>query len=129
VNIADPKPPIPRRTNKWKKSVEAPAKPVVIATITNPLVRTTRSPVFSIRKPEIGAEISRVRAKNETIVLAAKALTPNDLAKSGIAGANIPNPSATEKAITDSTQIAGGKSRRLPGDLGLVDNYGFRLMP
>jgi hypothetical protein len=95
----------------------------VIETITKPAVKTTRSPIFSISKPEIGEEINLVNAKIETTVLAAKAVTPNDLANSGIAGATMPKPSATQKAIIANIQIAGGRSLKLPGAFGLVVNF------
>lgn len=122
--MAEPKPLNPRSSNRWKKSEALPAKNVVIATITKPEVSTIRSPIFSITKPEIGEEISRVSANSDTTVLAANAETPNDLANNGMAGAKMPNPKATENAIVASTQIAGGRSLILPVVSALVDNYG-----
>ena len=129
VNMAEPKPLNPRNNNRWKKSVEVPATKVVIATIIKPEVKTTLSEVFSIKIPEIGDEINLVKAKRDTTVLAANALTPNDRANNGIAGARMPKPRATENAIEASTQMAGGRSLMLPAGLVLVDNYGSLLLP
>lgn len=123
--MAEPKPLRPRSSNKWKKSFAAPAKPVVTATMIKPEASTTRSPTFSIKKPLIGDEINLVSANTETTVLAANAVTPKERANNGIAGATMPKPSATENAIEASTQIAGGRSFRLPDAFTLLDNYGF----
>ena len=97
---------------------------MVTATITKPEDSTTRSPTLSIKRPLIGEEINRVSANIETTVLAANAVTPNDLAKSGIAGATMPKPRATENAMEDKTQIAGGRSLMLPADFALLDTHG-----
>ena len=50
-------------------------------------------------------------AKTETTELAAKAVTPKDLAKTGIAGATIPKPIATKKAIKAMIETSLGRPR------------------
>ena len=52
-----------------------------------------------------------MKAKTETTELAAKALTPNDLANTGIAGATIPKPIATKNAIKEITATSFGSPR------------------
>lgn len=126
--MAEPKPPIPRIVIRCPKVVDSPAKKVVTATINKPEVKTTRSPIFSIRYPLIGDAISLVSANIETIVLAANADTPKDLANSGIAGATIPKPSATVNETAAKTQIPPGRSFRLPVAFTLLDNYDFLLL-
>ena len=61
-------------------------------TISKPTVKIILSPKRLTHNPAIGAEANLMKAKTETTELAAKALTPNDLANTGIAGATIPNP-------------------------------------
>lgn len=69
------------------------------------------SPKRLTHNPAIGAEANLMKAKTETTELAAKALTPNDLANTGIAGATIPKPIATKKAIKEMTATSLGSPR------------------
>jgi len=73
-----------------------------------PLASTSRSPRRSTNRPATGAEAKRTSANTEMTAPAAKLLTPKSLANRGIAGASIPNPSATENATAVSTATSGG---------------------
>src|SRR5450631_1587100 len=57
----------------------------------------------------MGAEAKRTRANTEMTAPAARLVTPKFLANSGMAGATIPKPSATEKATTVRTATSGGR--------------------
>jgi hypothetical protein len=64
--------------------------------------------------PEISPDAKRVIAKAETIKPIAALLTPNDLAKTGIAGMMIPKPTATKKDA--ATRIETSRGRSLKGE-------------
>jgi putative metallohydrolase (TIGR04338 family) len=57
-----------------------------------------------------------VRAIAEMTALASRAETPNERAKTGMAGARMPKPMETKKAMADSTATSVGRSRS-NGDL------------
>ena len=61
-------------------------------------------------EPEIRPEQKRVIAKAETIKPIAALLTPNDLAKTGIAGITMPKPTATKKDAAMRMETSRGKS-------------------
>jgi hypothetical protein len=75
--------------------------------------------------PEIGDEVNRISAKTLTTLLAASAVTPNDLAKTGIVGITIPKPIATKKAITLNTATSLGSP--FSHLLFLIQRLGYRL--
>ena len=79
-----------------------------------PEEKTARSPNLSTKVPEINPEAKRVIAKAETIKPIAALLTPKDLAKTGIAGNTMPNPTATKKDAATSMETSRGRS--LNGD-------------
>jgi hypothetical protein len=91
-------------------------------TIINPALKVNRSPIRSINLAAKGADTTRISAKIEITVLAANALTPNERPNSGIVGATIPKPKATQKEIMASTQIAGGRSLNLASAAVLLLN-------
>jgi hypothetical protein len=93
------------------KSSANPAKKLETETISKPIVRTILSPKRFTQSPAIGADANLMKANTETTELAASALTPKDLAKTGIAGATIPNPIATKKAINERTATSLGSPR------------------
>jgi hypothetical protein len=93
------------------KSSANPAKKLEIETSNKPTVKIILSPKRFTHKPARGAEANLIKANTETTELAASALTPKDLAKTGIAGATIPNPIATKKAIKESTATSFGSPR------------------
>ncbi|CAB4851330.1 unannotated protein [freshwater metagenome] len=70
--------------------------------------RTVRSPTRSTMRPAGSALTRRTSAKTLTTALAQKAETPNVSAKSGIAGATMPKPRATQKATSASTNTSRG---------------------
>ena len=74
-----------------------------------PVASTTRSPRRLTNRPATGAEAKRTSANTEMTAPAAKLLTPKSLANSGIAGARIPKPRATEKATAVRTATSGGR--------------------
>ncbi len=74
-----------------------------------PEASTTRSPRRLTNRPATGAEAKRTSAKTEMTAPAARLLTPKALANNGIAGATMPNPSATENATAVSTATSGGR--------------------
>jgi hypothetical protein len=76
--------------------------------------KTARSPNRSTKVPEISPELNRVIAKAETIKPIAALFTPNDLAKTGIAGITMPNPTATKKDA--ATRIETSRGSSLNGD-------------
>src|SRR5476649_592899 len=74
-----------------------------------PVARTTRSPRRLTSRPATGADTKRTNANTEMTAPAAKLLTPKFLANSGIAGATIPKPRATENATAVRTATSGGR--------------------
>ena len=72
--------------------------------------KTALSPNLSTKVPEIRPELKRVIAKAETIKPIAALFTPNDLAKTGIAGITMPNPTATKKDAAIRIDTSRGKS-------------------
>ena len=76
--------------------------------------KTARSPNLSTKVPEISPELKRVIAKAETIKPIAALLTPNDFAKTGIAGITMPKPTATKKDA--ATRIETSRGSSLNGD-------------
>jgi hypothetical protein len=79
-----------------------------------PVEKTALSPNLSTNAPEINPDAKRVIAKAETINPIAALLTPNDLAKTGIAGMMIPKPTATKKDA--ATRIDTSRGRSLKGE-------------
>ena len=79
-----------------------------------PVENTALSPNRSTNVPEISPEQKRVMAKAETIKPIAALLTPNDFAKTGIAGITMPKPTATKKDA--ATRIDTSRGRSLNGD-------------
>jgi hypothetical protein len=75
-----------------------------------PVEKTALSPNLSTRTPEISPDAKRVIAKAETIKPIAALFTPNDLAKTGIAGMIIPKPTATKKDAAIRIDTSRGKS-------------------
>ena len=73
-----------------------------------PVARTTRSPSRLTRLPPAKAETKRMRAKTLMTDDAAKLETPKVLAKTGMAGARMPKPSATKNATAVSTATSRG---------------------
>jgi len=66
-----------------------------------------------------------VIAKAETIKPIAALFTPNDFAKTGIAGITIPKPTATKKDAATRTETSRGRS--LNGDLLLIGDQVYLL--
>jgi len=66
--------------------------------------------------PEKGDMMNLVNAIAEITALASRAETPKERAKTGIAGARMPKPMETKKAMADSTATSVGRSRS-NGDL------------
>jgi hypothetical protein len=85
---------------------------VVTATMSSPAVSTHRSPNRSTSEPPLKAETNRKNAKALTASPTAVVPTPKARANSGMAGATIPKPSATTKAMTARTLTSRGKSPR-----------------
>jgi len=75
-----------------------------------PVEKTALSPNLSTKAPEIRPEANRVIAKAETIRPIAALLTPNDLAKTGIAGITMPKPTATKKDAAMRIDTSRGRS-------------------
>ena len=75
-----------------------------------PVEKTALSPNLSTKVPEIRPEQKRVIAKAETIKPIAALFTPNDLAKTGIAGMTIPKPIATKKDAAIRIDTSRGRS-------------------
>jgi len=75
-----------------------------------PVEKTALSPNLSTNVPEISPEQKRVIAKAETIKPIAALLTPNDLAKTGIAGITMPKPTATKKDAAIRIETSRGRS-------------------
>ena len=77
-----------------------------------PVASTHRSPRRLTSRPASGAEANRTSANTETTAPAAKLLTPNSRANSGIEGATTPKPRATEKATAVRTATSGGSEAK-----------------
>jgi hypothetical protein len=75
-----------------------------------PVEKTALSPNLSTKAPEISPDAKRVIAKAETIKPIAALFTPNDLAKTGIAGMTIPKPTATKKDAAIRIDTSRGRS-------------------
>ena len=75
-----------------------------------PVENTALSPHRSTNVPEISPEQKRVMAKAETIKPIAALLTPNDFAKTGIAGITMPKPTATKKDAAIRIETSRGRS-------------------
>jgi len=114
LNIAEPTPPLPRSTMSSTKDWENPARMLLTATTAMPAAITPGSPKRSTRRPEGNAAATRISANTLITLAAAAVLTPNWQAKAGMAGATIPNPSATVKATDARIATSGGRSRNGP---------------
>ena len=77
VNIAEPTPPIPRRTSSWPKLCEAAVASDDSATIQMPTDITCRSPHRSTMSPAGPAVSRRMSANPEMTADASSAETPN----------------------------------------------------
>ena len=75
-----------------------------------PVEKTALSPNRSTNVPEISPEQKRVMAKAETIRPIAALLTPNDFAKTGMAGITMPKPTATKKDAAIRIETSRGRS-------------------
>ena len=73
----------------------------------------------------MGAKTNRMRAKTEITALAWSAETSNVFAKIGSAGAKIPNPIATQKAMAESTATSRGSP--LNSGVRLIAPPSFRV--
>ena len=110
VNIAEPVPPMPRRKISCSKVWENPAKALESETILSPIQRTLRSPNLLTNQPLGAALTNRIKAKTLITELAAKAETSKVWAKTGMIGATIPNPRATQNATAVRTATSPGRS-------------------
>ena len=75
-----------------------------------PVENTALSPNLSTKAPEIKPDAKRGMAKAETIKPIAALFTPKDLAKTGIAGITMPNPTATKKEAAIRIETSRGRS-------------------
>ena len=114
LNIAEPTPPLPRRTSSSAKDRENPARTLLTATTAIPAAITPGSPKRSTRRPAGSAPTTRISANTLITPAAAVTLTPNWRAKAGMAGATIPNPSATMNETAARIATSGGRSRNGP---------------
>ena len=114
LNIAEPTPPLPRSTSSSTKDRERPARMLLIATSEIPAAITPGSPKRSTRRPTGSAPTTRISANTLITPAAAVTLTPNWRAKAGMAGATIPNPSATVNETAVRIGTSGGRSRNGP---------------
>ena len=118
LNIAEPTPPLPRSTRSSVKDWENPARMLLTATTAMPAAITPGSPKRSTRRPAGSAPTTLISANTLITLAAAATLTPNWRAKAGMAGATIPNPSATVNATAVRIATSGGRSwngpRRAP---------------
>jgi hypothetical protein len=110
--MADPVPPIPRKTISWSKDWAKPANALEIETILSPTQSTVRSPILLTSQPLGAALRNRINAKTLITELAAKFDTSKVCANTGIIGATIPKPSATQNATAVSTATSRGRSRK-----------------
>ena len=76
----------------------------------SPIQSTVRSPILFTSQPLGAALRKRISAKTLITELAAKFDTSNVCAKTGIIGATIPNPSATQNATAVRTATSRGRS-------------------
>ena len=114
LNIAEPTPPLPRSTSSSAKDRENPARTLLTATTAIPAAITPGSPKRSTRRPAGSAPTTRISANTLITPAAAVTLTPNWRAKAGMAGATIPNPSATMNETAARIATSGGRSRNGP---------------
>ena len=118
LNIADPTPPPPRSTSSSAKEREHPARMLLTATSDIPAAITPGSPKRSTRRPAGSAPTTRISANTLITLAAVVTSTPNWRAKAGMAGATIPNPSATVNETAVRIATSGGRSwngpRRTP---------------
>src|SRR5665811_1262284 len=87
----------------------SPARRLDTPTMPIPVASTRRSPKRLTNLPAPGADAKRTSANTEMTAPAAKLLTPKSLANSGMAGARIPKPRATENATAVRTATSGGR--------------------
>ena len=109
LNIAEPTPPLPRSTMSSTKDWENPARMLLAATTAMPAAITPGSPKRSTRRPAGSAPTTLISANTLITLAAAVTLTPNLRAKAGMAGATIPNPSATVNATAAEDRHFGGQ--------------------
>jgi len=83
---------------------------LLTATTAMPAVITLASPKRSTRRPAGSAPTTLISANTLITLAAAATLTPNLQAKRGMAGATIPNPSATVNATEARIATSGGRS-------------------
>ena len=114
LNIAEPTPPLPRSTSSSVKDWESPARTLLTATSAIPAAITPGSPKRSTRRPAGSAPTTRISANTLITPAAAVTLTPNWRANAGMAGATIPNPSATVNETAVRTATSGGRPRNGP---------------
>ncbi len=76
LNIAEPRPPIPRRTRSSPNDPDSPASTLLAATTAIPMAITRCSPNRSTRRPAGNAPITRSRANALTTPAAEAVLTP-----------------------------------------------------
>ncbi len=114
VNIAEPRPPMPRSTSSCVYDVDSPANADDTATMLRPVARVIRSPTRSTSHPAGSAPSRRMNANTLTTALAQNAVTPNSSAKIGMAGPTMPNPRATQKATDESTPTSRGRPLNQP---------------
>ncbi|GAA1427567.1 hypothetical protein GCM10009616_05050 [Microlunatus lacustris] len=86
-----------------------PATPLEAATMKMPTAITSRSPNWSISRPQKGLIASRRAAKADTTAPTAKLSTPKLRANTGSTGTRTPKPTATQKAIRPSTYTSRGR--------------------
>ena len=102
---------MPRNAMSCPYDCEKPAAALEMATIDRPVTKTVRSPHRSTMAPDSGEVTKRTRAKTEMTALAWSAVTSKARAKTGRAGARMPNPRATQKATAERTATSGGRPR------------------
>ena len=112
VNIVDPRPPTPRRISSCVKFCEKPAARLEIETMMSPVDSTERSLKRLIIAPAAGELMNRTSANTLMTELAARAETPKVRANTGMAGARMPKPRATQKATAVTTPTSSGRPFR-----------------
>jgi hypothetical protein len=110
VNIAEPVPPRPLRKISCSKVWENPASALDVATMLSPIHKTLLSPNLLTNQPLGVALTNRIKAKMLITELAANADTSKDLANTGIIGATMPKPRATQNATAVITATSLGRS-------------------
>ncbi len=108
VKSVDPIPPKPRNTSSCQYSCENATRNMDSATIRTPVMYAGVSPKRLVRRPENGANSSRVRPKAETTAETAVADALKDWAYCGSTGAMMPKPIAMMKAAAMRTLISRG---------------------